>query len=160
VIFLVVYMLAGWLLACLMVRGRREASKDAELLALRHENAVLRRQVGRVRLPAGRPAVVRCAVPADPPASLGRGIRRDPATLLAWHRRLVAGKWDHASRRRPGRPSTAAAICKLVIHMATHAGFMGRTARPGTPPRTPAPPLGPRPGRRRPGMQPGTCSRR
>jgi putative transposase len=41
-----------------------------------------------------------------------------PATLLAWHRRLVAGKWDYASRRRPGRPSTAAAIRKLVIRMA------------------------------------------
>ena len=41
-----------------------------------------------------------------------------PATLLAWHRRLVAGRWDYASRRRPGRPSTAAAIRKLVIRLA------------------------------------------
>jgi hypothetical protein len=41
-----------------------------------------------------------------------------PATLLAWHRRLVAGKWDFVSRRRPGRPSTAAAIRKLVIRLA------------------------------------------
>ena len=41
-----------------------------------------------------------------------------PATLLAWHQRLVARKWDYASRRRPGRPSTAAAIRKLVIRMA------------------------------------------
>ena len=40
------------------------------------------------------------------------------ATLLAWHQRLVARKWDYASRRRPGRPSTAAAIRKLVIRMA------------------------------------------
>ena len=37
-----------------------------------------------------------------------------PATLLAWHRRLVARKWDYASRRRPGRTSTAAVIRKLV----------------------------------------------
>src|SRR5438552_15454204 len=42
-----------------------------------------------------------------------------PATLLAWHRRLVARKWDYTSRRRPGRPSTPAAIRKLVICMAT-----------------------------------------
>jgi putative transposase len=42
-----------------------------------------------------------------------------PATLLAWHRRLVARKWDYSSRRRPGRPSTAAAIRKLVIRIAT-----------------------------------------
>ena len=53
VIFSVVYMLARCLLGCLMVRGRREASKDAELLALRHENAVPSRQVGRVRYRPG-----------------------------------------------------------------------------------------------------------
>ena len=41
-----------------------------------------------------------------------------PATLLAWHRPLVARKWDYASRKRPGRPSTAAAIRKLVIRIA------------------------------------------
>jgi putative transposase len=40
------------------------------------------------------------------------------ATLLAWHRRLVTCKWDYTSRRRPGRPSTTAAIRKLVIRMA------------------------------------------
>ena len=42
-----------------------------------------------------------------------------PATLLAWHRRLVARKWDYTSRRRPGRPSTTASIRKLVIRIAT-----------------------------------------
>jgi putative transposase len=42
-----------------------------------------------------------------------------PATLPAWHRRLVAHKWDCTNRRRPGRPSTAAAIRKLVIRVAT-----------------------------------------
>ena len=42
-----------------------------------------------------------------------------PATLLAWYRRLVTRKWDYTNRRRPGRPSTAAAIRKLVIRMAT-----------------------------------------
>ena len=41
------------------------------------------------------------------------------ATLLAWHRRLVARHWDYTNRRDPGRPSTAAAIRKLVIRMAT-----------------------------------------
>jgi hypothetical protein len=42
-----------------------------------------------------------------------------PATLLAWHRRLVTRKWDYSSRRPAGRPTTAAAIRKLVIRMAT-----------------------------------------
>jgi len=62
-----------------------------------------------------------------------------PATLLAWHRRLVAGKWDYASRRRPGRPSTAAAVRKLVIGMATdnpawgHRRVQGELVRLGHP---------------------------
>ena len=45
--FPVVYLLARGLLGCLMMGARREASKDAELLVLRHENAVLRRQIRR-----------------------------------------------------------------------------------------------------------------
>jgi putative transposase len=49
VIFSVVYLLVRRLLGCLVVLARREVSKDAELLVLRHENAVLRRQTGRVR---------------------------------------------------------------------------------------------------------------
>jgi putative transposase len=42
-----------------------------------------------------------------------------PATLLTWHRQLLARKWDYTSRRRPGRPPTAPAIRKPVIRMAT-----------------------------------------
>jgi putative transposase len=55
VIISVAYLLVRCLLGCLMVLARRQASKDAELLVLRHENAVLRRQVARVRYqPADR----------------------------------------------------------------------------------------------------------
>jgi hypothetical protein len=53
VIFSLVYLLARGLLGCLMMRAWREASKDAELLVLRHENAVLRRQISRVRYQPG-----------------------------------------------------------------------------------------------------------
>jgi putative transposase len=53
VIISVCYLLARCLLGCLMVLARRELSKDAELLVLRHENAVLRRQVSRVRYQPG-----------------------------------------------------------------------------------------------------------
>ena len=115
----VVYLLVRCLLGCLAVLTRRQAAKDAELLVVRHENAVLRRQVSRVRYrPADRLWL----------AALSRLVPRrrwsevfmvTPATLLAWHRRLVARKWDYTGRRRPGRPSTAAAIKKLVIRIAT-----------------------------------------
>jgi putative transposase len=53
VIFSVAYLLARCLLSCLMMLARREASKDAELPVLRHENAVLRRQIARVRFQRG-----------------------------------------------------------------------------------------------------------
>ena len=119
VIFSVVYMLARCLLGCLMVRGRREASKDAELLALRHENAVPSRQVGRVRYRPGDRLWLAALSRLIPRHRWGKVFAVTPATLLAWHRRLVARKWDYASRRRPGRPSTAAAIRKLVIRIAT-----------------------------------------
>ena len=50
----VVYLVVRCLLGCQMVLARREASKDAELLVLRHENAILRRQIGRVRYQPAR----------------------------------------------------------------------------------------------------------
>jgi transposase InsO family protein len=62
-----------------------------------------------------------------------------PAALLAWHRRLVTRKWDYTSRRRPGRPPTAAAIRKLVIRIATenptwgHRRVQGELVRLGHP---------------------------
>jgi hypothetical protein len=101
------------------VLTRHQVSKDAGLLMLRHENAVLRRQVGRVRCEQGDWLWL---------AALSRLVSRrrwsevfmvPPAALLVWHRRLAERKWDYTSRRRPGRPSTAAAIRKLVIRIAT-----------------------------------------
>jgi putative transposase len=85
-----------WLLRCLLgltaVLVRRDLSKDAELLVLRHENAVLRRQLPRVHyMPANRAWL----------AALSRLLPRrrwtevfpvTPATILAWHRRLVSRK--------------------------------------------------------------------
>ena len=118
-IFSVVYLLARCLLGCLMVLARREVFKDAELLVLRHENAVLRRHAGRVRYQPTDRLWLAALSRLIPRRRWGEVFTVTPATLLAWHRRLVARKWNYASRRRPGRPPTAAAMRKLVICMAT-----------------------------------------
>jgi putative transposase len=113
------YQMVRWLLGLTVVLVRRDLSKDAELLVLRHENAVLRRQITRVHYtPADRMWLT----------ALSRLLPRrrwaaifpvTPATILAWHRKLISRKWDYSARRRPGRPPTAAAIKKLIIRMAT-----------------------------------------
>ena len=107
------------MLGCLMVLTRRQASKDSELLVLRHENAVLRRQISRVRYQPGDRLWLAALSALIPRRRWDEVFAVTPATLLAWHRRLVARKRDYTSRRRPGRASTAAAIRKLVIQMAT-----------------------------------------
>ena len=138
-IFSVVYLLARGLLGCVMVLARREVSKDAELLVLRHENAVLRRQIGRVRYQRCDRLWLSALSRLIPRRRWGEVFAVTPATLLAWHRRLVTRTWDYTSRRRPGRPSTPAAIRKLVIRMATenpawgHRRVQGELVRLGHP---------------------------
>jgi putative transposase len=106
---------------------------------LRHENAVLRRQIGRVRYEPGDRLWLLALSRLVPRRRPGEVFMVTPATLLAWHRRLVARKWDYTSRRRPGRPSTAAAIRKLVIRMAAdnpawgHRQVQGELVRLGHP---------------------------
>ncbi|MFB7715197.1 hypothetical protein [Streptomyces sp. NPDC056105] len=51
------------------------------------------------------------------------------ATLPAWHRKLVAKKWDYSQRRRPGRPPTAAAVKALVLRVAAESPRLNATAR-------------------------------
>ena len=114
----ILYRLVCWLVGLSAILMRRDLSKDAELLVLRHENAVLRRQVARVHYrPVDRMwlAALSRLVPRRRWAKI---FSVTPATIMAWHRRLVSRKWDYTARRHPGRPPTAAAIKKLVIRMA------------------------------------------
>ncbi|MFI1855212.1 integrase core domain-containing protein [Streptomyces sp. NPDC020480] len=115
-----VYQVARKLLAVPALLLRRDASKEAELLVRRHENAVLRRQLsGPVRYePADRLwfAALSSLIPRRRWAQV---FPVTPGTLLAWHRRLISRKWDYSKcRARPGRPSTAGAVRELVVRLA------------------------------------------
>jgi putative transposase len=118
VLLKIVCLLMRWLfsLAVLMFCGDQE--KNAELLVLRHENAVLRRNAGRIRYdPADRAwfAALMRFIPRRPWAEV---FPVTPATLLAWHRWLAARKYDTSKRRRPGRPPTVRSIARLTIRLA------------------------------------------
>ena len=99
-LYLITVRVFGWL--CLL--GRSQASKDAEIIALRHEVMVLRRQVTRPRPDWADRAILAALARLLPPAL--RGSRMvTPGTLLAWHRRLITRKWTYPGR--PGRPRPA-----------------------------------------------------
>jgi putative transposase len=103
-------------LAVLVSRGDR--AKDAQLLVLRHENAVLRRHAGRVRYEAADRAWFTALAPFIPRRQWAGAFPVTPATLLAWHRRLVARKYDTSTRRRPGRPPTVRSIAWIAVRLA------------------------------------------
>jgi hypothetical protein len=96
--------------------GRSEEAKEVELLALRHEVTVLRRQIGR---PAYRPAdrALLAALSRLLPRSRWNVFGVTPATLLGWHRRLVARRWTYP-HRAPGRPPVDEETTALVLRLA------------------------------------------
>ncbi|WP_446219961.1 transposase [Micromonospora sp. IBHARD004] len=94
---------------------RTSAAKDVEILVLRHENAVLLRQNPRPRLDWADRAVLAALIRLLPRA-LKRHRLVTPATVLRWHRRLVARHLTYP--HRPGRPPVDPAIAALVEQMA------------------------------------------
>ena len=84
-IFSIVYFLVRCLFGFVTVLVRREVSKDAELLVLRHENAVLRRQIGRVRYQPGDRLWLAALSQLIPRRRWAEVFAVTPATLLTWH---------------------------------------------------------------------------
>jgi putative transposase len=113
----VVSLLLRRVLQMLIQLARDDGAKDVELLVLRHQLAVLRRQTPRPKFkPADR--VVLAALSRLLPRSRSPIFFVTPATLLRWHRQLIARHWTYP-RGRPGRPPVAQQIRDLVLRLAS-----------------------------------------
>ncbi|MFJ2865919.1 integrase core domain-containing protein [Kitasatospora sp. NPDC087314] len=136
-----VYKVARKLLSVPGVLLRRDTAKDAELLVLRHENAVLRRQISGPLRYESADRFWLAALSSLIPRHRWRAVFPvTPGTLLSWHRRLIAAKSDDSTRRaRTGRPPTRAALKNLVLRLARenarwgHKRIQGELARLGHP---------------------------
>lgn len=110
------YWILRRVLELLVARGRPDNANEIELLVLRHELTVLRRQVGRPRFrPADRAmlaALARLLPKGRWPSLLVR-----PETVRRWHRAALARRWTYP-RRRPGRPPLGSAMKELIVRLA------------------------------------------
>lgn len=104
------------LLELIVLRLRSEEAKEVEILVLRHQLQVLRRQVSRPDLKLHDRAFLAAASRVLPRMRWGSFFVR-PETILAWHRMLVARRWTYP--RRTGRPPKTADIRRLAVRLAT-----------------------------------------
>ncbi len=114
-LFRLLYLISIRLLSWLGLLARSTAAKDVKILILRHEVAVLRRQVTQPRLTWADRAILSALTQLLP-----RWLRTHrivtPATLLTWHRPLVTRKWTYPNR--PGRPPITEETRTLVLRLA------------------------------------------
>src|SRR5262249_17994988 len=100
----------------LVLFGRSERATEVEILVLRHELLVLRRQVGRPRLRSADRALL-AVLNQVLPRERRRAFLVQPATLLGWHHALVRPRWTYEGRR-PGRPPLPAQTRQLILRLA------------------------------------------
>src|SRR5436190_4002054 len=111
------YLILRQVLQLMILEARGDRANEVEILVLRHQVAVLRRQVKRLDLePADR--AVLSALSRLLPRPRWAAFLVTPATVLRWHRNLIARTWTYP-RRRPGRPPVQAQIRELVLRLAT-----------------------------------------
>jgi putative transposase len=111
-----VYVLACRLFALVLLIARGERSKELEILVLRHELSILRRQVSRPQF-APRDRLLLAALGRVLPRRSWGAFPVTPETLLRWHRRIVARRWTYA-HRRPGRPPVERELRELILRLA------------------------------------------
>jgi hypothetical protein len=104
------------LLQLMALLCRSERSKELEILLLRHELAILRRQPRRTPVrPVDR--AILAALARALPRSAWSSLSVRPATVLRWHRQLVRRRWTYP-HRSPGRPPLDSALRALVVRLA------------------------------------------
>jgi putative transposase len=104
------------LLQLIVLLCRSEHSKELEILLLRHELAILRRQPRRAPVrPVDR--AIFAALARELPRSAWSGLSVSPSTLLRWHRQLVSRRWT-SPHRTPGRPALDRRVQALVVQLA------------------------------------------
>jgi putative transposase len=111
-----VYLVARNLLALVWPLGRPRRAKELEILVLRHELAILRRQPSRPRLTQADRALL-AALSRSLPRATWAAFSFKPETLLRWHRQLIARRWTY-SHRMPGRPPLERSLRELILRLA------------------------------------------
>jgi putative transposase len=110
-----VYLVVRNLFALVWLLARPRRSKELEILVLRHELAVLRRQARPMLTRADRALLAALSRSLPRPAWTRFPVK--PETLLRWHRQLVARSWTYP-HRKPGRPPVEASLRALILRLA------------------------------------------
>jgi putative transposase len=120
-----VYVVACRLFAFVLLLARSDRSKELEILLLRHELSILRRQARRPQF-AQSDRLVLAALSRVMPRRLWQAFLITPETLLRWHRRIIARRWTYP-HRRPGRPPLEPQVSELLLRLArenSHRGYV------------------------------------
>ena len=112
-----IYQMFSTLLGWIVLRTRSDTTKEIEILVLRHQLAVLQRRTPRPRMSWTDRALI-AALTRLLPVRRRLGLLVTPATILRWHRQLIARRWT-TQPARPGRPAIPAGVRALILRLAT-----------------------------------------